>query len=457
VAAARAIGYTNAGTVEFIVDEAILDRRRAGEDVDPSEAFAFLEVNTRLQVEHPVTEAVVRARDPQTGALDPIDLVRLQLLVAGGAPLPFGQDELSTSGHAIEARLYAEDVRHDYLPAVGRLHAFEPAELDGVRWDSGVRAGDDITPHYDPMLAKVIAWGPSRTEAASRLATALRRTLLHATTNRDLLVAVLRDEAFLAGATTTDLLDDRFPDARDRVSEPSRSAIELALVAAALHGALQRRSTATVLATLPAGFSNTRAFPQQVRYLSPGEDAPRTVRYRGTDRAEGGWRVQLLGEVPPGEFDGPSEAVPETAVVVHHAAEDHLDLEVAGHRQRAQVRRSGPESDGGSVWVETVEGWIQLFELPRFPSEQAGEVAGATLAPMPGSVVTVAVAEGTTVARGDLLVTVEAMKMEHRVTAASDGVVITVRVAAGDQVDAGDVLVVVGPPDTDPQAADDVE
>jgi propionyl-CoA carboxylase alpha chain len=161
VDAARTLGYVNAGTVEFVGDESLLSRLRAGDErVDPREAFAFLEVNTRLQVEHPVTEAVVRIRDEVAGAPRDLDLVRLQLLIAAGAPLLFDQDDVLRDGHAIEARLYAEDPAAEYLPSTGTLHVFAPAPGSGIRWDSGVVAGDEVSPFYDPMLAKVIAHAP---------------------------------------------------------------------------------------------------------------------------------------------------------------------------------------------------------------------------------------------------------------------------------------------------------
>jgi propionyl-CoA carboxylase alpha chain len=435
VAAAQAIGYVNAGTVEFIADETVLARRRAGEDVDPGEAFAFLEVNTRLQVEHPVTEEVVRVRTA-AGSLDPVDLVRLQLLVAMGEPLPFVQDDLVQVGHAIEARLYAEDPANGYLPATGTLAAFEPAVGEGLRYDLGIRAGDTVSTYYDPMLAKVIAVAPTRREAASRLARALDRTVLHGTTtNRDLLVAVLRDDGFLAGDTTTAFLDERFAGDEARRFAPGDADVEVALIAAALAGASTRRAEARVLATLPSGFTNTAAFDPEVRFTVAGEE--RTVRYRA--ERDGSWSVQVL----PGEDDGDvgdGGASAEARHVLVHAAErdGHLDLEVDGHRQRVRV-----VGQAGDLQVRTASGRVTFAEQPRFPEQAGEEVAGATLAPMPGSVVTVAVEPGQQVSRGDLLVTVEAMKMEHRVTAPFDGEVAEVRVEAGQQVDADQVLVVV--------------
>jgi propionyl-CoA carboxylase alpha chain len=442
VAAAKAIGYVNAGTVEFIADEAVLARRRAGEDLDPREAFAFLEVNTRLQVEHPVTEEVVRVRSA-AGALEPVDLVRLQLLVAAGERLPFGQDDLVQVGHAIEARLYAEDPARGYLPATGTLHAFEPATLPGVRYDLGIRAGDTVSTFYDPLLAKVIAAAPTRREAAARLARALDRTVLQGTTtNRDLLVAVLRDQAFLAGDTTTAFLDERFGDEAARTFAPSAADVEAALIAAALAGAAGRRAAAPVLASLPAGFSNTAAFDPEVRFEVAA--AERRVRYR--QERDGAWTVWLPSST---EADaGASEAAPGRRVGLHAAGGDgHLDLEIDGHRQRVRVvSADGGVGEGGAgrdLQVLTASGRVELRELPRFPDAAGEEVAGATLAPMPGSVVTVAVETGQEVTKGALLVTVEAMKMEHRVTAPFDGTVAEVRVSAGQQVAADAVLVVV--------------
>jgi propionyl-CoA carboxylase alpha chain len=433
VAAAEAIGYVNAGTVEFVADEAVLARRRAGEDLDPRGAFAFLEVNTRLQVEHPVTEEVVRVRTT-VGALEPVDLVRLQLLVAMGEPLPFAQDDLVQTGHAIEARLYAEDPGRGYLPATGTLTAFEPAELLGVRYDLGIRAGDTVSTFYDPLLAKVVAAAPTRREAAARLARALDRTVLQGTTtNRDLLVAVLRDGAFLAGETTTAFLDERFGDEQARAFAPSDADVETALIAAALAGATGRRATAPVLATLPTGFSNTAAFDPEVRFEVAGEE--RRVRYR--QGRDGAWTVWPS---PTDDRDAEAPAVEDgQRVLIHTAGADgHLDLEIDGHRQR--VRVVGAD---GELQVLTASGRVELTELPRFPDPAGREVAGATLAPMPGAVVTVTVAPGDEVAKGALLVTVEAMKMEHRVTAPFDGTVAGVHVSAGQQVDADQLLVVV--------------
>jgi propionyl-CoA carboxylase alpha chain len=429
VDAARAIGYVGAGTVEFIADEARLAARRRGETVDPRDCFAFLEVNTRLQVEHPVTEEVVRVVDTATGAPGPLDLVRCQLLVAAGAPLPFAQGQLCQVGHAIEARLYAEDPANDYLPATGTLDAFDPADGPGVRWDAGVVEGDTISVHYDPLVAKVIGVAPTRGEAAARLASALDRTVLvGATTNRDLLVDVLRDGRFLAGATTTSYLADRYPETEARRFAASDAAVEVALLATLLAGVEDRRAVAPAPQVRP-GFANARTFDPEVTLAVA--DVDHRLRYR----------IARDGHVVVHRLDVGGE--PEGAgwtVRLHGRHGEVLDLEVDGHRQRVRVTVRGER-----VAVATPAGRVVVTERPRFPDAVGEEVAGATLAPMPGAIVAVAVAEGDTVAEGALLCTVEAMKMEHRVTAPVAGTVAEVRVQAGQQVDADEILVVVAP------------
>ncbi|MFA9446893.1 biotin carboxylase N-terminal domain-containing protein [Egicoccus sp. AB-alg6-2] len=450
VAAARAIGYVNAGTVEFVADEAVLARRRDGEDVDRRDAFAFLEVNTRLQVEHPVTEQTVRLR---TAAADePLDLVRLQLLVAAGAPLPFLQDELMQAGHAIEARLYAESPAADYRPSPGALSLFEPAGAPGIRWDTGVRTGDRITPDYDPLLAKVIATAPTRGEAAARLAAALGATPLWATTNRDLLVAVLRDDAFLAGDTTTAFLDERFGDPALREAAPPDAVLSTALAAAGLHAVLRSRAD-VVPAGVPVGFSNTIGLGQQVDFEAPGlfgagRDRRATVRAAPAARGGGWWRVLVGASGAPGQVQAPLRDAEASDWFVHGAGPDHLEVEHDdGRRQRITVRTVGadgdPDVDTRWLLVRVDGSWVRLIQQPRFPSADAADEPGTTTAPMPGVVTTVAVAVGDDVSRGDLLLTIEAMKMEHRVVAEHDGRVDAVHVSPGQQVDADEVLAVV--------------
>jgi len=496
--AARALGYVSAGTVEFVVDEDVLARRRAGEDVPAAEAVAFLEVNTRLQVEHPVTEEVVRVRDPHTGALLPIDLVRWQLLIAGGGAVPARQEDLTPVGHAIEVRLYAEDVPAGYLPATGTLTAFHVPELPGVRRELGVRPGEVVSPHYDPMLAKVIASGPTRAEAAARLATALSLSPIQGVvTNRDLLVAILRHEAFLAGDTTTAYLAEHLEELL-AASRPGSDATAMAALLAAVHataadgqvarpdgqagsdarpGAAPRSGAAPVLPGLPPAFSPSGVLWAQHHYRStvpvgPADDrdaasdagaaasdagaaasdagaaasddrepaSPHHLTVRLRTRRDGSFDAQVLVGVAAGHLDADGELELAATVRLHHVGVDHLDIEVDGHRQRVGVHTDG----AGAVQVlSTALGVVELAAVPRFPDRAEEAVAGATRSPMPGVVVAVAVEEGAEVAEGAVLVTVEAMKMEHRVTAPQAGTVTEVRVEPGQQVDADQVLVVV--------------
>ncbi|MGC4804155.1 biotin carboxylase N-terminal domain-containing protein [Micromonospora sp. DT233] len=412
VAAARAVGYVGAGTVEFLLA--------------PDGAFFFLEMNTRLQVEHPVTEAV-------TG----LDLVRLQLLVAEGHPLPLTATPPVT-GHAIEVRLCAEDPAQGHRPATGTLHRFaipgvagEFAPTRGLRLDSGVVDGSVVGVHYDSMLAKLVAWGETRAEAARLLAGALARAELHGvTTNRDLLVRVLRSPAFAAADVDTGFLD-RHHEVLAPLLPPD--GVPLAALAAALAQAAARRASAPVLAGLPSGWRNVPSSPQLTRYAGPHGEIE--VRYR-LDRsgalAESSVSAQVAVDGAPAESSLP----PDVTLVA--AAPDAVTLDVAGVRHAYRVHRVG-----SSVFVDGPDGAASLAELPRFPLPGAEPAAGSLLAPLPGTVARVHVAVGQRVAAGDLLLTLEAMKLEHPVLAPADGVVAELPVPAGGQVDTGAVLAVV--------------
>jgi len=390
---ARALGYQSAGTVEFLVDDA------TGE-------FFFLEVNTRLQVEHPVTEAV-------TG----IDLVREQLRIARGEPLAVAQDAIRFSGAAIEARLYAEDPAAGFLPATGTLAAFAPAAAPAVRWDSGVAAGSVIGVEFDPMLAKVIAHAPTRREAAERLALALER--LHVggvTTNRDFLVATLRTPEFLAGDTTTDFIDRVKP---PRTLALDDAALERTARVAALWLQGESRAQAVVLTEAPTGWRNARLPDQRVR-LAAG-DRECEVRYHTL--RDGSFRV-----------DG------ETIARVHAWSLCEIDAEIGGRRLRARVTRAGER-----LVVNAGRGDVEFVVKPRFELPGAVLATGSLVAPMPGKVIDVRVAVGDRVTAGQTLVLLEAMKMEHPLIAPEDGVVVEVRAAVGEQVSNGALLLVVEP------------
>ncbi|WP_233491172.1 biotin carboxylase N-terminal domain-containing protein [Blastococcus sp. TBT05-19] len=402
VTAARAIDYLGAGTVEFLLDD-------SGE-------FFFLEMNTRLQVEHPVTEAV-------TG----LDLVRLQFDVAAGRPLPAQALAPTLTGSAIEVRLYAEDPARDWLPQSGRLADFAiPTDAEfalpagaGIRVDSGVAPGGEVGVHYDPMLAKVIAWAPDRSSAALALAGALTRARLHGlTTNRDLLVRVLRSEAFLAGETDTAFLDRHGLDtlAAPLVDEAGR---RVHAVVAALAGAALRRAAAPVLAGLPSGWRNNPTAPQTTAFDGS------TVRYR-LDRT--GVTADVDGE--PVELTVLRTTVDGPRV--------RLEVEADGLRGSYEVHLDGDRS-----YVDGPDGSTTLTELPRFPEPTASVAPGSLTAAMPGAVTRVAVAEGDRVEAGQLVLVLEAMKMEHPVVAPAAGVVQSLHVAVGAQVETGATLAVV--------------
>ena len=399
VAAGEELGYVGAGTVEFLVTE-------GGE-------FFFLEVNTRLQVEHPVTELV-------TG----LDLVELQLLVAEGRPLPAEAVDPELRGHAIEARLYAEDPAHDFLPVTGRLTRFA-LDTDAVRVDTGVGDGSVVSPFYDPMLAKVVAHGRTREDAARRLAGALARAELHGTiTNRDFLVRVLRHPEFLAGDADTSFLERHDP-AELGAPLVGPEGTRLAAAAAALAGQAGRRASARVLSTLASGWrNNPLEEPQPAIFTVGGEEL--RVGYRF---ARDGSLARL--SVGQHQLEG---------VRLHACTPELADLEVDGVRRRLRVHAS---REGALVHVNTEEGQVDLIETPRFTDPAAAIEEGTLVAPMPGTVTRLLARAGAQVTAGQPLLALEAMKMEHEFTAPTDGVLTELRVEEGSQVETGAVLAVV--------------
>ncbi|WP_307817200.1 ATP-binding protein [Nocardia acididurans] len=412
--ASEAIGYEGAGTVEFLADE-------KGD-------FFFLEMNTRLQVEHPVTEQV-------TG----LDLVRLQLQVAAGRPLPATQPEMR--GHSIEVRLYAEDPAHDWQPQSGAVHKLDiPGTLGeftvltepGVRLDTGVVDGSVVGVHYDPMLSKVISFAETRDEAAHLLASALQRAKIHGlVTNRDLLVHVLRHPAFLAGETDTAFFATH---GLEKLSAPlvSEDGEKLSLVAAALSDAATNRARARVGAGLPSGWRNLPSQAQSKSYESK-VSGKHDVRYRLT-------RAGLEVESPAG-LDGLEllEATPASVTLL-----------VPGERGKVR-RRFEVARYGDHVAVDSPLGPVALRRLPRFedPADQVAE--GSLLAPMPGAVIRLGAEVGSRVEKGQPILWLEAMKMEHTIAAPAAGVLTELNVTAGQQVDVGAVLAVVHTDDSEGQ------
>jgi propionyl-CoA carboxylase alpha chain len=408
VSLASAIGYVGAGTVEFMVF--------GGGD---AQEFFFLEMNTRLQVEHPVTEEI-------TG----LDLVAWQIAVAMGGPLPRAQEEIRASGHAIEARLYAEDPAHGYLPASGPLHRFQ-ATSAGLRIDAGVISGSVVSPHYDPMLAKVIAHATTRTEAAAVLSDGLARLTLHGpVTNRDSLVAILRSEAFRSGDTTTAFLDDH-PEVTAPIrcaEDEQRHAIAVAFVLEALDGPID---------PVPTGWRNVPAAPEFVSLRERGHSDVTTVL---VDRRRGGDRVRLARtpDAPhAGVFAVEADEIPGAGARVELTPGGAVAVvDVDGVAARCVVARYGDE-----VFVDDGVHSTAWTVVPRFADHSADAVGHGAVTPMPGTITAVAVAAGEAVATGQLLVVLEAMKMEHRIVADVDGVVERVLVEVGQSVDAHALVV----------------
>jgi acetyl/propionyl-CoA carboxylase alpha subunit len=393
VAAGEALAYEGAGTVEFVMA--------------PGGAFYFLEVNTRLQVEHPVTELV-------TG----IDLVRAQLLVAAGQPLPRDMLNASPHGHAIEVRLYAEDVAAGFIPVSGTLKTLEFPDLPGIRVDAGFESGSVISTFYDPMLAKVIGFGHTRDEACARVARALAETRVHGVaTNRDLLIGILRESEFRAGAIDSAYLERHDPCSLMAGTAGIDNAIH-ALIAA-LAAQAERRATTPILPELPSGWRTLPSVAQRVSFTLG--DTTIDVAYRFDRR-------KVVASV----------AGTELAVSLIKASGQLVDAEIDGIRRRYKVIR-----DGLDYYVDSALGSTALREVERFPDPTTIAEAGSLVAPMPGAVVRIEVIQGSRVAAGTPIIVLEAMKMEHTVRAPADGVVAVISVAAGDQVESGQVLAIV--------------
>jgi acetyl/propionyl-CoA carboxylase alpha subunit len=394
---AEAIDYDSVGTIEFL-----LDPERG--------AFFFLEMNTRLQVEHRVTEKV-------TG----FDLLELQFNAAMGETFDFEQEEIDVEGHAIEARLIAEDPALDWLPSTGRLHRFSPAEDSGATWDTGYTSGGDVSPYFDSLLAKAIAFGGTRSEAAGQLIRALVQTRVHGvTTNRDYLVAVLESDDFVDGNTTTAFVDLHLT-LLDTQSGPAT--IDAHVLAATLWSQQQRRTKDPHWSPAPSGWRNVRSAPQQAHYRVHGDNVAVTYTV-GPDGA-------FTATVDDRSFVGTWLATRE---------DDAILLEIERIATTYEVNHVGDR-----FYVNSPAGQTDLVEVPRFPSPITATLAGGLAAPVPGRIVAIEVASGEVVAAGQTLVVMEAMKVEHRVAAPADGKVTEVLVAVGDNVDAHQVLIQMDP------------
>ena len=393
VSLAKKINYQSAGTVEFLFD-------------DTTGKFWFLEMNTRLQVEHPVTEEV-------TG----IDIVEQQLLIAANQELSMYQQDISWDGHAIEARIYAEDPNNDFLPSTGKLIANQIEPKDGIRWDSGVEVGMVIGTDFDPMMAKVIAHGSSRLDAARKLAKELESTHFGGfSTNVEFLASILRHKEFILGNTTTDFIDRFNPSRSLTLQENEQKSVA---ITAALWLQGLNRSQAVVLENIPSGWSNARLPKQRITFEM---DAQLIEIYYMCNR-DGSFTVDNQHEV-----------------VLHDWSESAVDIEIDGIRILSRV-----SMDGDQLLVQCLGGNKLLIIQPRFKSSYDQEQQGSLVSPMPGKVVELKVKQGDRVKAGDNLLMIEAMKMNHIVKANEDGIIAELFVQENDQLDYGAVLMIIEP------------
>ena len=397
VSAGAAIGYTNAGTVEFVLDS--------------EQQFWFLEVNTRLQVEHRVTELV-------TG----LDLVQLQLQLAQGQALPPEARDARLHGHAIEARLYAEDVPAGFVPAGGPIHRLVIPSDDGVLVDAGYVDGATVSTDYDAMLAKVVAWAPTRADATRRLIGALTRAELDGPpTNRDLLVRALSSDDFDAGDTDTGFVERHGGGALGR-SPLDDDEVQVHAVAATL--AVRERDG--------AGSPLPRGIPLGWRNVGRADQPVELVGDRGTVRVVCSGARDRLGVSTDG--------VQLAGVRLWSVTSEHVDVEVAGVRRTVRVHLVADDA-----YVQSPRGASRWRVSARFPLPSVGAMAGSLRAPLPGRVVEVMVHPGDRIREGQPLVALEAMKMEHTIQAPYDGTVAELHVANDSQVQLGQVLLIVEP------------
>ena len=388
---ASKLKYESAGTVEFLVDE-------------KTKEFWFLEVNTRLQVEHPVTEEV-------TG----IDLVKEQLRIASGEELGYEQIDIDFYGSSIEVRLYAEDPGNDFLPVTGKMIAFEPSDDPLVRWDVGIESGSNITANFDPMLAKVISFGETRLEAANKLALALENSHFGGMkTNRDYLVSILRSKEYLDGDTTTDFVER--VNLNSEVDLTEEEIFNFAKVGAMwMQG--KNRSEAMVLQNIQSGWNNARLPYQEVKLLL--DDQEYRVKYKSLK-------------------DGNFVSAESEIIRMFDWHEDFIDVEISNVRYRSKITK-----DDDLLLIQTHKGNLLFKILPKFNINQEEAIKGGLTAPMPGKVVEIKIKKGSNIKKGDTLVILEAMKMEHKVLAPDNGKIKEVLIKENDQVENGQTLVVL--------------
>lgn len=390
--AAKALHYDNAGTVEFMLD-------------DQTQDFYFLEVNTRLQVEHPVTEEI-------TG----LDLVALQIKIAEGQPLPFSQPEIQAKGYAVECRLYAEDAQNDFMPATGKILHWQVPKVEGLRVETAVESGSEISIYYDPMIAKLIVWAETRAEAHRKMHYVLCNLLcLGLTTNQNFLSKLFENQLFREGKYDTHFLKSVFDFGQSSLAQENKTLAAIACCLSQWHTREQQR---TLLRNIPSGWRNSFYQPQQESYFWGEEEILVQYKYLKNQRFEFDmasqiWQVQLL-EVSKHSL---SFEINGQYCIYHFAQhKNHYYL------QNEQF---------GSITLQLKE---------RFPEKEIEKVAGGFEAPMPSQVIKVLVAAGQKVKAGDSLLVLSSMKMENTLSAHQDGTVAEVYVTAGQSVEAGFLL-----------------
>ena len=392
VNAAKALSYDNAGTVEFIYD-------------DKSGDFYFLEVNTRLQVEHPVTEEV-------TG----LDLVQMQIESAQGLPLSVSQSDIKGSGYAIEVRLYAEDTANDFLPVTGTIQRFEYPDVEGLRVETAIRSDSEISIFYDPMIAKIIVYDSTRSAAHRKMQYVLRNLVCQGiTTNQDFLLHILENKDFQAGLYDTHFIKNKLD--LDAIAQKSEESKTFAGIAATLHGWNQREQKRTILKAIPSGWRNNFN-DAQFEDFQFGEQEMK-VQYRFN---KGSFEFYVGEQTYPVKLVG--------------ADDTSIRAEIDGMQYQFNITKNGNDY---YVHNENI-GSITLAHKDRFPVKEAEKVAGGYNAPMPSQIIKVLVKEGDAVKSGDGLVIISSMKMETTIEAAADGVVEEIYTTEGSNVEAGFLL-----------------
>ena len=391
---AKKLNYISAGTVEFLFDE------------DTNE-FWFLEVNTRLQVEHPVTEEV-----------NGVDLVKEQINVAEGKKLSFKQNEIISQGHAIEARLYAENPQNQFLPEIGVIQAIKFPHNNDIRWDSGIVSRDQITPEYDPMLAKIIAWGETREQAAKLLARELKSTHISGViTNKEFLVNCLENKSFLAGKTTSDFIDR---ESRKLFALADKGLIDKSMKAAIIWLQEKGKSDNSRLNFLPRNWTNGIMPNEQMTFIYEKEE----YIFQYTNNLD-------VFEIHRKFF----ERISQSHGKILECDDDKIYFELDESILNAQITESA-----GAITVNLGNGDISFKIKPRFVDPNEIIIEGGLSAPMPGKILNIKAKKNKKVKKGDTLLTLEAMKMEHSIKAYADGIVTDIFVKVGEQVENGSLL-----------------